>query len=190
MKSNRLRIAREGFTLIEVLAVLAISSILAFETISMVQGVVDAQNVQGAALMVRGQLELARQIAITKDEPVQCRLYQNSANTGFFALRAVFDGTEIPVMRLNYLPTQIVITNSEAYSTLKQAAAVVSGVDTVGIYIAFRYRVDGSTDLDPTSTYTMTLLTARNGVTATRLPSNFITLELDPITGKTKSFQP
>ena len=184
---------KAGFTLIETLTVLAIIAVLALGTFPAVQGVLDSQKIQGASAMVRDQFQVARQIAITKNHPIQCRLYQTS--NGYFAIKSVLDGTETPVTRLVYLPAKIIITNNQNFSTLlvtsgASASGVTSSSDTTGPYIAFRFRADGSTDLISSSTYTMTLLAARKSTALTQLPSNFITLQLDPQTGKTIGFQP
>jgi uncharacterized protein (TIGR02596 family) len=181
---------QSGFTVIEVMTVLAVMGILAVGTLPMIQGVLDSQNIQGAAAIVRDQLQLARQDAITKNHPIQCRLYQATGG-GYFAIRAVYDGTETPVSRMVSLPASTLMTSDGTYSSLTKASGVSTASDNKGTYIAFRFRADGSTDLDSTTpSYTMTVLAARNGGAISKLPSNFITLQLDPLTGKTKSFQP
>lgn len=178
-----------GFTLVELLAALAIMGVVALEAVPMVQSILDAQNLQAGSQVVRNELELARQNAVTKNRPVECRLY--ALNNGYYALGAVYDGTETPVTKIVPLPSNVIITNNEAFSTLQQATGTSSSTDSRGRkYLAFRFRADGSTPLDPASTYTMTLFVAKNGEPTTQLPVNFVTLQMDPVTGKTKAFQP
>lgn len=59
----------------ELIVVLAIMAILAVLTVPSIKGTLDSINLKGAANMTVGQLELARQTAITRNVQVEFRVY-------------------------------------------------------------------------------------------------------------------
>jgi len=68
---------RGGFTLIEMLVVLAIIAILAVLALPSVKGVLGSMDMKGAVNIVTAQLELARQTASTRNVQVEVRIYQD-----------------------------------------------------------------------------------------------------------------
>ena len=56
-------------------------------------------------------------------------------------------------------------------------------------YLAFRFRPDGSTDLQPGSN-SITLMLENQPVVANGLPKNFQTLQIDPTMGGVRGFRP
>jgi len=69
--------SREGFTLVEMLVVLAIIAILSVLALPSIKGVLGSMDMKGAVNIVTSQLELARQTATTRNTQVEVRIYQD-----------------------------------------------------------------------------------------------------------------
>ena len=87
---------REGFTLVELLVVLAIISILSTLSIVGLGSLLVSNHMNEATAVVQGQLELARQTAKTLNRSVQLRLYQEPSTTSA-AASPVIDRMQIVV---------------------------------------------------------------------------------------------
>jgi len=87
---------RQGFTLVEILVVLAVISILSTLSIMALASLTAASHLNEATSVVQGQLELARQTAKTLNRSVQLRLYQEASTTSA-AAAAVIDRMQIVV---------------------------------------------------------------------------------------------
>jgi uncharacterized protein (TIGR02596 family) len=70
---------RRGFTLVELLVVLAIISILTTLSIMGTSSLLASSHLDEAAAIVQGQLDLARQTAKTLNRSVQLRLYEEKS---------------------------------------------------------------------------------------------------------------
>ncbi|XHR28894.1 MAG: Verru_Chthon cassette protein D [Chthoniobacteraceae bacterium] len=73
------RSARGGFTLLELLLVMAIVVAVMSTAAPAVRGTLDGVNLTGAEELVEGQLSLARQIAMSRNLPVEVRFYQDTS---------------------------------------------------------------------------------------------------------------
>ena len=129
---------RGGFTLVEMLVVIAIIALLAVLALPSVKGVLGSMDMRGGANIVMSQLELARQTATTRNVQVEVRFYQdatitdphpNAANsvggTGAFRIIAIAIPSSNPgVISDEYissgiqLPGDTVCDATPAYSTL------------------------------------------------------------------------
>ena len=70
-----------GFTLIELLTVMAILMSLMVVTAPGLKGTLDSLNLTGATDIARGQLSVARQTAMTRNIPVELRIYNTGGNS-------------------------------------------------------------------------------------------------------------
>jgi uncharacterized protein (TIGR02596 family) len=68
-----------GFTLLELLLVMAIVVVVMAAAAPAVRGTLDGVSLTGAAETLEGQLSLARQVAMSRNLPVEVRFYQDSA---------------------------------------------------------------------------------------------------------------
>jgi uncharacterized protein (TIGR02596 family) len=126
---------RQGFTLVELLVVLAIMSILT--TISMMgfASLMASSHLNEATGILQGQLELARQTAKTLNRSVQLRLYKDQGNTSSSpsvdSLQIVVPAenpateTDQPIEKPVQLPQSVIIADSS--SDLILAALSQSG---------------------------------------------------------------
>jgi uncharacterized protein (TIGR02596 family) len=166
-----------------------------------------------ATQIIVDRLALARQTAITKNRAVEVRFYQFAdpevpgTAASFRALQAlevVKANVVLPLEKLQPLPTAIIIDSAQSLSSLldpndphkrTKVTATISSpslprVGTNYSYVALRFRPDGSTDLLPTAEWFLTLHSEVSGDGLTTPPANFVTVDIDPVSGTLKFFRP
>lgn len=209
-----------GFSLLELLAVLAVFGILASLTMPAVSSVLRASDLRTGTQLLSEQLGLARQVALSKNRSVEVRLYQYAVapetGSGKFRALQVFEiqdsGLAVPISRIFRLPGSIVIDagSGDLQSTLSSIISVsangglapdsASGselgyslpqIGNAYQCVKFRFLPDGSTDLTPHSaSWFLTLHSLSDGDGLDAAPSNYSTLQIDPANGRTRIFQP
>jgi uncharacterized protein (TIGR02596 family) len=203
MKPIPLPLARRrhaGFTLAEMLVVIAIISILITLVMPAITGIQGSIRLSQAGAMVQDRLSLARQMAITRNEPIVINLCKTTDDSGRVAFNAIAlsrfkrDGTAELIDRPVYLPPSIGIAEG-AWSTLLRPAGrstlnlpVKGSVDCYQI----RFSPSGGTSLTPSESWFLTLLPYRQEaeLVDTAPQSNFITLAIDSVTGRSFIYQP
>jgi len=198
-----------GFSLMELLVVVAIMAVLAAVAVPALTGNNNAANLTSAAQRLADEMRLAQQTATTRNLPVEVRLYllpdPNKASDkmyrGFQSFLVNDDGTYQTLTKASFLPTGITTNTSAAYSTLITEFTPLTStfsVPTVGTtyqYVAFQFRSDGSTNLAsaPASggAWCITLEPQREKEGATPgLKANYATLQIDPLIGRVKVIRP
>jgi uncharacterized protein (TIGR02596 family) len=166
------RSGQKAFSLIELLTVLSIISVLAVATVPALKGTLDAFNVSGAADLAGSEISLARQMAISRNLPVEVRIYKDQAASGdawriiALVIPAIASGATDDewVTGGKILPGNVLFEDTGDFSTLiseanpynattpvapwsqtevTNAPALVRGKE----YIAFQFKPDGSTNL-------------------------------------------
>ena len=202
-----------GFTLVELLVVLAIISLLAFASLPAVSSLSNSYNLSTASNDLQGVLALARQQAIALNEPVEVRFYRYSipgfaAEPGggsFHAYQLVEDVStgNVLLTRVQLLPGRIVAAPSSTLSALLStgtASETLSGTPPPGLpascpYQVFHFRPDGSTDIGIFSgtlaaSNFLTLADITKVSSSSSTPNNYATLVIDPISGTVKELRP
>lgn len=210
---------RGGFTLLELLVVIAIIGlIVAVVTPSAASLMRGSQLTQGA-LMVGEQLHKARQLALSKNRPVEVRFYQygdageQAAGSGsYFRALQLFEvqetGSFSPLGKVTRIPDSVIIDGGATLSSLigeasassKPALAAGSTLNVplprVGTQynsVSFRFLPGGATDLPktPGAAWFLTLHELKDGDRLSPVPpSNFFTIQVDPFNGHVKNHRP
>jgi len=204
-----------AFTLIELLFVIALIAILAVATLPAMRSVLDGTNVNGAASMLEAMIATARQTAMSRNLPVEVRFYQDDDGTGA-AWRKV--GVVIPASSSGLptdqwiapgkmLPGNVIMDAAAEFSTILSMATAPSGGATNAPwksqepasapgsvqgknYVGFRFNADGSSNLPANQAWCLALRNPYAAPAANTPAANFVALVLDPVTGRTLSYQP
>ena len=197
-----------GFTLVEMLVVMAVIVILIAAVVPAATGILRGNKVTQAIEAVESQFNLARQAAVAANRTVEIRLYQyidpsqNGSAATFNALQAfTLNGSTLtPTENVQKLPSTVIMDSGATLSSLLNPTAqrpLVQGklpLPDIGknyTYIAFRFRPDGSTDLLPTTgPWFLTLHESLRGDKLTAPPSQFATVEIDPVSGELRLYRP
>ena len=178
---------RHGFSLVELLIVVAIIGILAVLTIPAFVTISDAKQITAANQSLSDGLRLARQLALVKSTPVEFRLWNIMPKDGLttsycaYSYNQITDSGVTNFSKLTYFAKGVSLStgSANAYSTLVPTNSGNS----------FCFRPDGSTDLDPTKKWFVTFVRDRE-VTNSSLPKNYITLRIDPLNGNVSYYRP
>jgi uncharacterized protein (TIGR02596 family) len=208
-----------GFTLVELLVVLAIVAILAAASLPSVNGVMRSYQLETTAQGVVNQLTLARQTARTEGYAVQVRLYElpdsnqsaTSSPTVYRAMQAFLESapsasgtvTITPVTKPFIFQTGVVFLNDPSKTSTilgltgttasSSSDPVLPNYQSNYAYKIFRFLPSGQTDLPAnltSSTYCLSVVQETAPLTSSGLPANFQTIQIDGINGNIRSFRP
>lgn len=204
--------SRNAFSLIELLVVIAILALLATFLGPAAKSIAMGNATVQASQMVTSQIAIARQAAITKNNPVELRFYkmadpslpgESLSDQKSWKVRAlqVFevkpDGTLSALSKMQKLPDSAIIDSDERWSSIlkseneQQATVSLPGVNMSYIYYPIRFRPDGSTGLSfAGGKWFVTIHDRKLGDEVDSLPANYATIQIDPIQGSTKLFRP
>lgn len=208
-QSSELRRSR-AFSLIELLAVIAIMGILAAIVVPSIRGVSSATELSVSAASIVDTLNLARQTALSANRPVEVRFYEvPRSGDQTLAYRAVGiyligESGPTPVGRLTFLRNNVVMADSDSFGTLLRGLPTgqetLRSIDPTGTksfnYRTFTFRTDGSANLSRTTTlgggdtWHLMLYDKSRPLDGTTAPANHVTIQLLPDTGRTRTFQP
>jgi uncharacterized protein (TIGR02596 family) len=138
----RLKRRLHSFTLVELLTVLAITSILALASLSAYSQIMRAQALGSSAQMMTGALDVARQSAITYNNRVEFRLYQlpgenAAASAPPSAYRAfqtflIKDNTTNALTKVTFLPAPAVVASDAAVCSIASIPTTPGSAFTQG----------------------------------------------------------
>lgn len=219
--------ARQGFTLVEMLAVITVIAVLmALAGPVMFKGV-SSSKLKGAGERMLGALSEAQQTVSTKNNTIEMRFYKfdgsvSGAATGFRAYQ-LFKISTAPgsnqetaakASECIKLPDGVMISDSSIFSPILSGSTLPdtennASVKNTASYVALRFLPDGTMRMISSATGETTgtapaamtfselqksflTLLADDGKTygATNMPRNFFTIQIDPYTGKSRSYRP
>lgn len=159
---------RSGFTLVEMLVVVAIIALIVAAMAPMVFSSLSASRLTAAGEVLAAQISFARQRAVSANEEIEVRFYryddpEMAGNQETFNAMGIFktsleeSGTTtepqpVPIGETYYLPSGVVIGESEVLSQIIAKARSNNDQErrilkAQATYKAFRFLPDGSTDL-------------------------------------------
>ena len=205
---------RAAFSLLELLCVMAVISILAVTATQSIRSSLEGYNLTGAADMVRAELLLAKQTALSRNMPVEVRFYKYTDITGdkwrlmALLIPAAVSGNSSDewITSGRMLPGNVVMEDSSEYSTVLSKALPL-GSDKVApwtalessnaprilqgkSYVGFLFESDGSTNLPNGQPWCLTLKNLQARPSGTGPTANYVSLVIDAATGSARSFQP
>ncbi len=204
-----------AFSLLELLVVMTMISLLTMAALPALR-TLDGVNVSGAASMVEAEISLARQTAVSRNLPVELRIYKHDDGTGeaWRVLAVVIPSSSSGaasdewITRGRVLPGHIVIEDAKDFSTIvsKAAAVPANGTKTAPWtgrepadapnlvknkdYVGFLFQANGSTDLPSNQQWVLSLKNPRSPSVADKPAQNFVSLVIDSATGRSISYQP
>ena len=205
-----------AFTLVEMMAVMAIIVVLVALIAPSMGSLLRGPLITQASDQATGLFNLARQTAITRNASVEVRFYQygdpsfpgeqaNVAASGKYRacqLFAVDDlGKCTALGKVEMLPQAVIADSGAPLSTLLAAGQQkvwtasdpMLSLPRAGLNYncrSFRFRPDGSTDLDASARWFITLHNVNDGDGLNAPPRNFVTVQIDPISGAATSYRP
>jgi uncharacterized protein (TIGR02596 family) len=150
--SSKDRPAAAGFTIVELLAVVAIIALLTAFVVPATSNMLRGSQLTQAAQMVSDQLSLARQTALSKSHSVEVRIYQFSdpsmpgetvgaPGNGKYRALQCFEiqdsGAAVAMGKMQILPQTVIIdsgiasSGSNSLSTIISSAQLSPGVPTI-----------------------------------------------------------
>lgn len=174
---------RGAFSLIELLAVIAIIGLLAALSVVAMNGIRAGRDLEAAASTTLGQISLARQNALTKATRTRWALIsapddRNNDPAAFRKMRLeIFDPARRvwePLGRTVVFPVGVVADPSRSTLLTNVASGATNTVTFFG---------NGRAAQDPAAIHSLTLFNSIN-------TNNFITIQFDPVSGRSRSFQP
>lgn len=190
--SSRVR----AFTLLELLVVMGILAILAALLVPAVGSMQNSLNLIKSGAVLKDTLQLARQLAIAKNVPVTvslCRMDDGAGGQAFNTLLLTTpDAANKPLLigRPVVLPTGFGIADAPGWSTLIEGlpeTAITTGRFTNVPCRQFRFHASGDTDLASAANWFATVFSA---IKSSEPGDNFITVQIDPRTGRILTYQP
>jgi len=186
----------QAMTLIELIVVISIIAIFSIRAAPVLLNAKRNMALTIGVGHVMDSLSTARQSAITRNRPVEVRIYlgqDNNSPNDLFMLYQQSENEETyePISTVLKLDEAITLSSNSTWSSVLQSGTTgeVSTGQYKGKYHAFRFMADGSTDLSISAEPPTFTFIYRTDVTKSVL-ANFFTLQLDLQTGTIRPFRP
>lgn len=195
--------SQRAFSLVEILVVMALAvTLMALASVGIAK-ILTSARVSQSGQMFMDTISLARQEAVRSNREVRVIFYKFPSQTGgdphwrgvqLTTVEETVDGRKDKVLsKLLTLPPGIIINESGTLSPLLSADSTISGTQNVGDYSnvpykGFRFRPGGSLDhgVPPDSNF----LTLNELNDKASPPTNYFTIQVNPVTGSVRSYRP
>ncbi len=192
---------KRAFTLVELLIVAALIALLTVVALPAITSAAGGSKLTRAGQMVADQFALARQEATGKNREVQVRfVWLDEAPAGYKGVQLwaplAKDVTDYrPIDRIAWLPEGTMISSEVKWSPLIASPMIPP---TTGVfpgrgslkYCGFRFRPGGSTDLSFDSSANFVTVVQIKDASSTTVPANYMTVQVDPVNGRTRTYRP
>jgi len=198
--------SRPAFSLVEMLVVIALIGMLLALSGPTLSGVLLGSQLSRGGQIVHDQLVLARQLALSRNSPIEVRFYrytepaapeprEATAAVQLFEFRD--DGTSVPATAARFLPAPVMIDDDAAYSNISGVLSLLPGeipIPRAGTDYQYRrifFLPDGSTDLagyDFGGALPYLTIVRRTG--GPEVPKDYYTIQIQPETGHISALRP
>lgn len=185
---------RRAFSLLELLAVMAIIGIMAVLVIPTVNQMSGGMAVTQAGQQINDQLALARQLAVGRNVNIEVRFIRDEDDDNNFVAMQLWEldrGGENakPIGRMSRLPQTVVInaTLSPLLESLEPASGEFAAMGERE-YVALRFRPNGRMTAQPPMR--ASILTAQLRREDPEEPVNYFTIQINPLTGRITAYRP
>lgn len=200
---------RRAFTLLELLLVVGVVSVLLGLVAPTVHEALKASQLKDAANIIYNRITEARQLAMSLGTQTEVRFYRSTHRSGV-SKRPLLHKVQVLALLIaageeDASSGEPVFQPTSSPESWKENIVISDDPDQSSIckltyrfeetpagnqrFIAFRFHPDGSTTLPVGESWFLTVMDERH-VFNGPLPKNFITLQIDPATGRVRSFQP
>ena len=180
-----------GFSLIELLVVVAILGLMVSLLVPALGSIVSGRNLELGGSQVVDSLSLARQIAMSRGRRVVWEM--DAGTNGLFRIMEFKGGTWQPASRIQTLPENIRPDSDTTKSTLFSDAIKIpctnnfsNSTASVTNVISITFRPDGTTLLSPSGTNSLRLIRHPS----TSATNNWFIITVNGVTGKTQVYRP
>ena len=183
--------ARAGFSLLELLVVMAVLGLLAVLVVPSLQGILGGRNLENAANIVSSQLQLARQSALSRNALVQWQVIKvpdprNNDAAAFRLVRCLImeSGSRQwkPLGRPEWLPSSYWVDEDTARSPVLDQSTTAAGISPANSPAAW-VTFDGAGRATLSSSGNWLTVVGRN-------PADIIAVQIDPVNGRVRNFRP
>ena len=196
------RLHGRAFTLVELMVVIGIIALLATAAIPAFSHLIMAGRLAAGGRMLIDEMTFARQTSLSRNLPVELRIYKlppHNTTVGSpttwrgFQVFEMSSAGEKSVSNLQLLAAPVVISSNTSQSTAltKTQTAPANAVGPFAAssvrYVAIRFSPSGMAGVTSTDNY-VTLI-QENGKPLSD-GANFVTVQVNPVTGAVRSFRP
>jgi uncharacterized protein (TIGR02596 family) len=198
--------ARDAYTLLELLTVMAIMALLLALLVPSMAGINESNNIIRGGQLFADQVGLARQMASSRNITIEVRCITIPVRSqyGYTAIQLWSPGgaSSIPVSRMQTLPDGIAIsqdptTISSLFANYQMSGTMPAGSTAVGDnYVSFTINPSGMVGPVPQKGTAPNMTALNVGVLAARfaqsttLPVNYMLVQLNPVTAAALTYRP
>lgn len=197
------RSPRSAFSLVELLVVVALLGLLAVLAVPALTSILESGRLNRATNQVLSTLSVAAQRASAENRAIGVRMIRPGNEDEWRFLQVVEilpDGTVQPIERLVALADGTAIASSAQLSSffhITERTKTTQDPDIAAVgnnyrFREFQFRPDGRMNLDVTQKWYLTVMhgAPKADPSSTTPPTNYATIQVDPVNGSTTLFRP